>query len=95
MSRLMLFTFVFAALCWSQQQPPATGNVGRCSAITEGFSGYLQGFRPLIAACVAVGVAITQNAVQRQSQKQNLFESASKSTKQREFSASLHETRKA
>ena len=38
------------------------------------FLGYLQSLGPLIAACVAVGVGTTQWVLQKQHQKQNLYE---------------------
>lgn len=38
------------------------------------FFGYLQSLGPLIAACVAVGVALMQRHLQKQQLKQNLFE---------------------
>jgi hypothetical protein len=38
------------------------------------FLGYLQSLGPLIAASVAIGVALVQYGLQRQSQKQDLFD---------------------
>src|SRR4051794_6867081 len=38
------------------------------------FFGYLQSLGPLIAASVAIGVALVQYGLQRQSQKQDLFD---------------------
>lgn len=75
---LLVFTFTcFAG--WSQPaqqqaQSPVVVQVQMPPAPQRDFLGYLQGLGPLIAACVAVGVAMMQYAIQRHSQKQDLFE---------------------
>jgi hypothetical protein len=57
-----------------QPQPPITVKVETPPTPPKGFLEYLQGLGPLIAASVAVGVAGVQYSLQRQSQRQDLFD---------------------
>jgi hypothetical protein len=76
--KLLVLTFIsFAG--WSQPaqpqaQAPIVVKVEMPPTPHGDFLGYLQALGPLIAACVAVGVALTQRHLQKQQLKQNLFE---------------------
>jgi hypothetical protein len=79
MRRFLLTYTVLVCAGWSQpaqQQPspPLVVKVEMPPIPKRDFLGYLQALGPLIAACVAVGVATMQQNLQRQSQKQDLFE---------------------
>jgi len=74
--------FILAALItavWSQQpapappQPPIVVQVQMPPTPHRDFLGYLQSLGPLIAACVAVGVGLMQQHLQKQHLKQQMF----------------------
>jgi hypothetical protein len=78
MRRLFVMLTVLSFFGWSQPIPQqAQPRVVRGETPPpqdRDFLGYLQSLGPLIAASVAVGVAGVQYSLQRQSQKQDLFE---------------------
>jgi len=79
MRRFLLILTVLSISAWAQSapqqvQPPTAVKLETPPTPPRDFLGYLQSLGPLIAACVAVGVAGVQYSLQRQSQKQDLFE---------------------
>jgi hypothetical protein len=79
MRRFLVTLSVLIASGWSQPmpqqaEPPIVVKVEMPPSQDRGFLGYLQSLGPLIAASVAVGVAGVQYSLQRQSQKQDLFD---------------------
>jgi hypothetical protein len=79
MRRLSFMLTILALAGWSQpaqqqSQPPIVVKVEMPPSQDRGFLGYLQSLGPLIAASVAVGIAGVQYSLQRQSQKQDLFD---------------------
>ena len=79
MQRLLLVLTAISFLGWTQPaqlpaQPPIAVKVEVPPTPDRGFLGYLQSLGPLIAASVAVSVAGVQYRLQRQSQKQDLFD---------------------
>jgi len=79
MRRFWLTLTILALSGWSQPtpqqgQPPIAVKVETPPTHDRDFLGYLQSLGPIIAASVAIGVALVQYSLQRQSQKQDLFD---------------------
>jgi len=79
MRRFLLALTVISISAWSQPaqqqaQPPIVVKVQMPPPPPKGLRDSIRDFGPLIAACVAVGVALMQRHLQKQQLKQNLFE---------------------
>src|SRR5260370_3004769 len=79
MRRFLVMLTVIGLSGWSQPapqqpQPPIAVKVETPPTPPKGFLEYLQGLGPLIAASRAVGVAGAHYRLQRQLQKQDLFD---------------------
>ena len=78
MRRFLLVSTFMCFAVWSQPaqqqaQSPVAVQVQMPPTPQRDFLGYLQALGPLIAACVAVGVASMQYYLQRQQMKQQMF----------------------
>src|ERR1035441_500799 len=79
MRRILLVLTFMSFAAWSQPaqqqaQAPIAVKVETPPPPPKTLPNYLQQFGPLLAACVAVGVAFMQRYLQKQQLKQNLFE---------------------